>query len=37
MSTVSLSIEADGVNGTIVYDLDANTRTVVDSPAATAT
>ena len=30
-SSVSLSIDADGQNGTIVYDLDAGTRTVVDN------
>jgi hypothetical protein len=30
-SPVSLTIDADGTNGTIVYDLDAGTRTVVDN------
>jgi hypothetical protein len=30
-STQSLTIDADGVNGTIVYDLDAGTRSVVKS------
>lgn len=30
-STQSLTIAADGVNGTIVYDLDAGTRSVVKS------
>jgi hypothetical protein len=30
-SSVSLTIDADGQNGTIVYDLDAGTRTVVDN------
>jgi hypothetical protein len=29
--TQSLTIDADGANGTIVYDLDANSRTVVNS------
>ena len=29
--TVSLTIDADSANGTIVYDLDAGTRTVVDN------
>jgi Domain of unknown function (DUF4382) len=30
-SNISLTIDADSVNGTIVYDLDAGTRTVVDN------
>jgi uncharacterized protein DUF4382 len=30
-SSVSLTIDADSQNGTIVYDLDAGTRTVVDN------
>jgi uncharacterized protein DUF4382 len=30
-STISLTVNADGANGTIVYDLDAGTRTVVDN------
>jgi hypothetical protein len=30
-STTALTIDADSVNGTIVYDLDAGTRTVVDN------
>jgi hypothetical protein len=30
-STISLTVNADGTNGTIVYDLDAGTRTVVDN------
>jgi hypothetical protein len=33
-SSISLTIDADSVNGTIVYDLDAGTRTVVNSFAA---
>jgi len=30
-SNLALTIDADSVNGTIVYDLDAGTRTVVDN------
>jgi Domain of unknown function (DUF4382) len=30
-SNIALTIDADSVNGTIVYDLDAGTRTVVES------
>ncbi|HSY05575.1 MAG TPA: DUF4382 domain-containing protein [Steroidobacteraceae bacterium] len=33
-STISLTVNADGTNGTIVYDLDAGTRTVVDNFSA---
>ena len=33
-STISLTVNADGSSGTIVYDLDAGTRTVVDNFSA---